>query len=89
MQFFFFFLKKNTEKTITEREYYMYGPYKVINTTQRMTYANWSAYLDGDRVVGSYATRKAVTEQIQYVEMEKYTNDPDRSKRIIHEMMND
>ena len=80
-------LKKNTEKTITNRSYYMYGPYKIMNT--KGTYANWYGYLDGAKVAGPYATRTVVVEEILHLEYVKYENDPDRSSRILHEMMND
>ena len=80
-------LQKNTEKTITNRAYYMYGPYKIMNT--KGTYANWYGYLDGKIVAGPYATRAVVVEQIKHLEYVKYENDPNRSSRIIEEMMND
>ena len=72
---------------IHNRNHYMYGPYKIMNT--KGTYANWYGYLDDDKVAGPYATRAVVVEQIKHLEYVKYENDPDRSKRIIHEMMND
>jgi len=45
--------------------------------------------LDGDVVAGPYATRTVVVEEILHLEYVKYENDPNRSKRIIEEMMND
>jgi len=49
------------------RNHYMYGPYKIMNT--KGTYANWYGYLDGDVVAGPYATRTVVVEEILHWNM--------------------
>tara|TARA_R110000851_G_scaffold105602_1_gene224111 strand:- start:847 stop:1242 length:396 start_codon:yes stop_codon:yes gene_type:complete len=81
-------LKKQTVCGFSNKTVYDYGPYQIKNNTA-YTYANWNGYLDGKIVAGPYATRAVVVEQIKHLEYVKYENDPDRSRRIIEEMMND
>ena len=81
-------LKKQTVSGFSNKTVYNYGPYQIKNNTAS-TYANWYGYLDGDVVAGPYATRTVVVEEILHLEYVKYENDPDRSSRILQEMMND